>query len=376
MTGPVDVRVVGGGPAGLGFALAAARHGLRVAVHEKAGAPGIDKPCGEGLMPDGVQILRAWGVEPRGRPFRGIVWRAAAGATPSEAPRAAADFPGEPGLGIRRTELHRAMAAAAAEVAELRWGSNVRRVDPGDAGGDPSLETDRGREPARVVVVADGLRSRLRADLGLAGRAARQKRYGVRRHLALAPWEDRVEVRWGSGAETYVTPVADDEIGVAVLWSGRKAGFDALLADFPELSGRIEGAERRSSDRGAGPLAQRARRVRRGRTLLLGDAAGYLDAITGEGLALAFRQAEALAERIAANDVEGWDGVHRRLVRLPTLLIRLLLIAEARPALRRRLLEATSRDPGLFAALLRVHVGDEPVRPRLVFRLLGGLATA
>ena len=92
-------------------------------------------------------------------------------------------------------------------------------------------------------MAADGLHSRLRRWSGLAGREARWKRFGVRRHFAMEPWSRFVEVYWGDGCEAYVTPVADDLVGVAILWSGRKAGFDGLIGQFPLLQSRLAGAE-------------------------------------------------------------------------------------------------------------------------------------
>ncbi len=88
----------------------------------EAGTPPIDKACGEGLMPDGVEVLSGLGVEFEAietRAFRGI--RYVDGDLVAEG-----RFPGAPGLGIRRTVLHGALSRRAAEVGvDLRWGSRV-----------------------------------------------------------------------------------------------------------------------------------------------------------------------------------------------------------------------------------------------------------
>lgn len=353
-----DVAVVGGGPAGLAFAIAAAGRGLAVTVLDRA-VPPVDKACGEGLMPDGVERLAALGVElGAGHPFRGIRYL-------SDHLVAEGRFPGPPGLGVRRLALHRALVRRAAEVGvELRWGTRVTGLAGEPEHGPLAVVTEGGRVPARWIVGADGLRSRVRRWAGLAGSPARHRRFGVRRHFRLPPWSDLVEVHWAEGCEAYVTPVAAEEVGVALLWEeGRvdgRGGFDRLLAAFPALARRLGGAPAASRDRGLGPLEQRTRGVYRGRVALLGDASGYVDALTGEGLSLAFHQAHALAAALAAGDLEPYAAACRRLRRLPDRLTRLLLAVERRPRLRRRVIAALAADPELFSRLLAIHARQRP----------------
>jgi flavin-dependent dehydrogenase len=85
---------------------------------------------------------------------------------------------------------------------------------------------------------------------------------------------------------------------------------------------------------------------------LVGDAAGYLDAITGEGLALAFHQAAAVVEAIASGDLAAYRAAHRRIVRYPTAVTRLLLEVERRSALRRRVMRSLASDPALMSRFL------------------------
>ncbi|MEM6457555.1 MAG: FAD-dependent monooxygenase, partial [Acidobacteriota bacterium] len=115
-------------------------------------------------------------------------------------------------------------------------------------------------------------------------------------------------------------------------------------------------------DRGWGPLRQDVRAVQRGRALLVGDAAGYLDAITGEGLSLAFHHAAAAADALVASAERGDDrqlrryrARHRAVHALPDAIIRGMLWLEARPPLRRRVLRALAAEPALFGRLLAVH---------------------
>ena len=366
MLAECEALIVGGGPVGLVTAIELRRRGLDVLVVDR-GQPPIDKGCGEGLMPDGVQALHRLGMaldEVEHAPFRGI--RYLEGEVVAEA-----DFAGVVGAGIRRTTLHRALVERAEEV-EVRalWGLTVRGLAAGQ------VETDRGRLRGEWIIGADGLHSRVRQWTGLADPRRSWQRCGVRRHYALAPWSDRVEVYWGDGCEAYVTPVADRQLGVAFLWSGQKASFDSLLAGFPALERRLRGATIDSRDRGAAWLEQRSRAFCRGRVALVGDAAGYRDAITGEGLSVGFHQAREVAEAIANGDLEEYEKAARRVVALPFLLIRLLLEAERRPWLRRRLIRALATEPDLFARLLAVHIRQSPPRsvgPKGVLQLARGL---
>ena len=98
----------------------------------------------------------------------------------------------------------------------------------------------------------------------------------------------------GAVAEVYVTPVNREEVGVALISSNPKlrlgTRMDDALEEFPELCARLKDADLASSKRGAITVTRKLRRVYRDRTVLVGDASGGVDAITGEGLCLAFRQ--------------------------------------------------------------------------------------
>ena len=369
MLADTEVLVVGGGPAGLATAVELRQRGLEVVVIDRASPP-IDKACGEGLMPDGVRHLVQLGVHLPTRhraELRGIRYL-------DGEIQAQARFLQGTGLGVRRTALHRAMVERAdAAGAELIWETPARGLER------DRVLTDRGDARARWIVGADGLHSRIRRWVGLDSGKAKFSRHGIRRHFGLAPWTDLVEVYWGDHCEAYVTPVATDEVGVVLLWSGEKSDFDRLLHRFPVLSERLEGAPSTSRDRGAGRLEQRTRAVYRERVALVGDAAGYRDAITGEGMSVAFHQARALATSILAGDLGQYARAVHRLTALPCALIRALLEVERRPWLRRRLIRALAREPALFERLLAVHTRDLPpgsLIPGGLIRLVRGLVSA
>ena len=303
----VDVIVVGGGPVGLAAAIEARMSGLTVIVIEpRAGA--IDKACGEGLMPGAVPALARLGVDPPGRPLRGVSYRASGR-------QADHRFAAGSGRGVRRLALSTALAdrAAALGVARVEGAVDAAARDPRGV-----TMSGRGFSPVRgsFVLAADGLRSPVRGLVGIRSRVGRLRRFGLRRHFRVAPWNDFIEVHWTPDVEAYVTPVADDTVGIAVL--GRApVDFDAAIASVPSLRGRLRGgpggdsagAEPASALRGAGPFPQRAsRRIDdTGRVLLVGDASGYVDAITGEGIRVGLAQARAAVECIVADRADRYE---------------------------------------------------------------------
>jgi flavin-dependent dehydrogenase len=328
-----DVVVVGGGPAGLASGLYARRAGLSVAIVEARRAP-IDKACGEGLMPPAVRALEDLGIRPHGRSFRGICYR-------SGPHSAVADFANGTGLAVRRTGLHADLHAAAVGAGVELIQQHVRdvRTDHAQAWVDGIA--------ARYVIAADGLHSHTRRSLGL-DRPTPAARWGVRAHFACAPWTDRVEVHWSAAGEAYVTPVAPDCVGVAVLGGDRRP-FAERLRDFPSLVDHLP-ARPAASVRGAGPLHQRARARVAGRVLLVGDSAGYVDALTGEGLSMAFACARAAVGRIVEGRPDRYEHDYRGITRRYRLITKALLSVAGQPLLRRGVVPLAERAPWLFAA--------------------------
>jgi flavin-dependent dehydrogenase len=333
-----DVFIIGGGPAGLGAAIAARLKGFDVVVADAAEPP-IDKACGEGLMPDSLEALGQLGVaiDPeQSFAFRGIRFLGEGGTVQ-------ADFPREPGIAVRRVRLHQALIDRAREVGvRLLWRTHVT-----------GFQDVR----ARWIIGADGGNSRVRRWAGLDAVRSESHRYGFRRHYRVRPWADFVEVYWGSGCQMYVTGVAHDEMLIGLLTRDPHMRLNDALPHFPQLARKLIGAATLSEERGAMTVMRRLRRVYRGRIALIGDASGSVDAITGEGMGLAFRQALALGDALAANNLDQYQIAHRRLARRPALLAQLMLMLDRFPRVRPRVLRTFEAQPVIFERLLAVHVG-------------------
>ncbi|TQO19970.1 flavin-dependent dehydrogenase [Rhodoglobus vestalii] len=351
----VDVIVVGGGPIGLAAAINARMRGLTALVIEPR--PGtIDKACGEGVMPGAVAELTALGVHPHGRTIAGISYQ-------NGKRTAEHRFSGDTALGVRRTELHRALTERAAELGVRVEHGKVEAVEQrdgrqsdGDLVGAVSAQLVDGRTiEGRWMLGCDGLLSTVRELVGLATRPRRvrhkdSRRFGIRQHFEVAPWSDLVEVHWAPNAEVYITPVGDTEIGVAVL-GRRGTSFEEALASVPALAERLRDAPSASSSRGAGPLLQNTRGQRAGRVLLVGDAAGYVDAITGEGLRLGLAEARAAIECIVGGEPERYEREWRRITR-DFRMLTTGLVAAANSPLRRTIVPLAARLPWVYGRIV------------------------
>lgn len=335
----IDLLVAGGGPAGLVTAAHAARAGMEVVVIEHRRGP-IDKACGEGLMPHSLAHLDRLGVELDGRAFYGI--RYLDGRRTAEA-----RFAGGPGRGVRRTVLHDALSKAVADA-----GVQVVHAEIGEVTQDATSVSAAGFR-ARYLAAADGLHSPIRRALGLAAPEPQRRRWGIRRHVQIAPWSDCVEVHWGRGpqaCEAYVTPVNDDCVGIAILTSTR-GGFEEHLRQFPALMERVHG-QPHGQDRAAGPLRQKVTHRTAGRVLLVGDAAGYVDALTGEGMGLAFGAAELLVNCVRADRPEDYDRQWRSLTRRYRMLTAGLLHATGIRPVRAAITPLAAALPAVFSTVV------------------------
>lgn len=379
--------IVGAGPAGSAAAHFLASAGHTVVLLDRRSFP-REKPCGEGVLPAGARVLERMGVaaqlrERGARPFRGIRYHAPGGRT------ADGMFPrGEAGFGVRRNVLDETLLRAAQSSPHVTLRENVpvrELLRDETSGAFCGVRTESGGEiRAALVIGADGARSRVRKLAGLDGRAT--ERWGVRQHfrpLDPPPAEEMVDVYVTGSAEAYVTPVSPGEYGVA--WLRGDAG-DASSAAAPEGDGATKGerliretlrgrsgiaaalaeAPATSEPLAAAGMGSVARRPIADGLLLLGDAAGAPDPITGMGVAFALRCAEglpaALAGAFARNDfsrtaLAPYLALRRREVAGGFAVTRAVMWLASRKPRAELAIRALRAAPPLFPALFRLAAG-------------------
>ncbi|MFC5862008.1 NAD(P)/FAD-dependent oxidoreductase [Acidicapsa dinghuensis] len=373
-----DVLIIGGGPAGLTAALALRKRGVKVTVAD-ARKPPIDKACGEGIMPDSLRELATLGVDltpEDGAPFQGIrfVNHGSEPGTMRIRGMATAEFPEDKrfpsnvGVGLHRLRLHEKLVNAAEGAGvELRWQTQAQLKRDGH------VIAHGCQAKYGWLIGADGQSSPVRAWADLDRGRILTQRFGFRQHFRVKPWSPYVEVHWGRMGQAYVTPVAENEVCVAVMTRHPRLRLGAILEDLPILRERLAGGlemplDALDAERGALTTTRRLRQVARGRVALVGDASGSADAITGEGMGMGFRQGLLLAECIGDWDRGGmarYNQLHPKILQLPQTMARIMLLMDRWEGFRDRAIAVLGEKPGLFARMLGVHLGVEAM-PRFL----------
>jgi 2-polyprenyl-6-methoxyphenol hydroxylase-like FAD-dependent oxidoreductase len=340
-----DVLVVGGGPAGLGAAIAASMRGLRAAVVDPRRPP-IDKPCGEGLLPEAVDGLHGLGVPLNSEiafPLRGICFQ-------DDFSNVSALLPEGRAFGLRRTALHELLTARAAAVGvKFFWGARVSDFEVSGARVDGEFVR------CRWLVGADGHNSVVRKWAALEPRGTNGRRFAFREHFSISPWTEFVEVHWTNHAQMILTPVGPREVCAGVFTSDPQMRLEEALEEFPVVAQRLRNAPRMSAEKGTVTALERPRRVTRGSVALIGDASCTVDGVAGQGLSLAFQQAGQLADAMTSSDLAAYESAHRKISVLAMRMTRLLLLMNRSSTLRRGILKIFARRPGLFSKIISIH---------------------
>lgn len=380
-----DVVVVGGGPAGSATAILLARAGLHVCLLEKGHYP-REKPCGEYLSPGCVSLLQRLGVfstftAERPHPIRGMRIEADRGTVFTAT--YAGDGTGHHGYALPRYRLDPVLFDAARQAGvDCHEGSQVVDVmREGERVVGVVMES-RGRPQvlrAAITIGADGRSSVVARRLKLfTWHPSHRKMALLQRFQAPEDRGDLGEVYLGRAGYCILNPEGAGVFNVGLVvdqrdlplhraWDGV---FRELRADFPQVRGMVERARPLNALRVIGPLACRAKRVAGDGFLLVGDAAGYYDPMTGEGVYQALRGAELAAGTVVealANGGPAGEALGRYAV---------CYRREFAPKDRVcQLLQQIVRRPGLCGLLVR-RLNDRPTHAEELMGIVGDLLAA
>lgn len=391
----LDVLIIGAGPAGTALATRLARDGFTVAIADRSAFP-RRKPCGEFLSPQCVPYLDALGLggvldELGAQPVAGMRLLAYG----ARADGRFRQLPGRPahdrhGYGVRREHFdHRLLQAACAAGASFlpRHEFVALRRDAGGTVVGADLRGPGGVVPvaARWLVGADGVHSKVARALGVQRRLGWLDQFALVAHFDGVPPRPEADVHLLPGGFFAATTVDAGVHSVNLVLPRARLSqrgdrdWDQFVADqlagAPDLQQRLAGARRQRPWRGIGPFGFTTTRTSLPGAALVGDAAGYVDPLTGEGIYFALFGARALGDALAAalhgpatadHALAGYRRARRRELGPRLFAARVLQRALRWPWLVRAALRGLGRRPAL-ADLVVTMTGDT-IHPRQLWQ--------
>ena len=370
MSNNLSFGIIGGGPAGLATAICLSEEGHEVTLFERGTFP-VDKVCGEGIMPTGVEYLTKHKILELINPddkkeFRGVRYIS------NNSKYLEGRFKSGFGLGIKRAVLSEAFYKKLAQLNNVTICENSELVDIYKNDESVGIEIKDGDNNKKYefdyLIGCDGIRSKVRKLCKLeSNKYAEHQRIGARMHFETEPWSDLVEVYWKDYIEAYITPVGYNIVQFAFIWDNKSVRpqsryrMDVGLKElFPELFKRVENCKQLSKLKTVGPIAVSSKKLYKNRVILLGDAYTYLDGITGEGISIAFKEAEILADSIS-NHSDDFIKYYEKEVKIITnnylRMTNLALHVSYFPILRRILFPFVTNK--FFSHLLEINMGRE-----------------
>ena len=353
MIKPLDLAVIGGGPVGLYTAIKLAMKGHRVSLFDKRSWP-IDKVCGQGIMPSGVERLKKIGIKfnySNSSFINGVEYI-------DRHMKVGGVFP-EKGLGVERIELSKLLLEKAKTFENIRLYPNtsIDSITNKDIGVE--IGHAESAHTFDYVFGCDGLLSFVREQLDKTKVRKKNLRMGARVHCQIAPWSENVQVYWGNGIEAYVTPVREDRIEIAFLWF--KSHFQTgpnlehkLFDEFPALKEKLSGVQCESDFKGCGPFSKYSKCIQDKRVVFVGDSYLFKDGITGEGVSLGFKAADIVSETF--NKPSYFSRLHIKLLYLNYLLwVELALFMSRNTKMRRATLRFLDKHQRLFNLILNLN---------------------
>ncbi len=396
-----DAIVVGGGPSGAALAIGLAQHGYDVLLLDAARFP-RDKICGEGISPEAWPRLEAIGAADRVRALQPQPLRGMRLVSPDGTAFCGRYGGGRAGFAVRRLSFDAALLAAArGHGVEVKEGLRVTELlREGDA--VTGVIAAESFQPlpftARVVCGADGRRSVVARRLGLLREHPTMRRFAVRGYWDAVQGLDEVgEMHVGDRGYCGIAPLAARRANVTFVLDVREMspaagdleGFyrRSLVERWPRVAERLECARLLEPPRAIGPLALECRAVSARGVVLVGDAAGFYDPFTGEGVTLALRTAELAASAIAAalgssprggtlERLDPYERARHAATRGKFRFNRLLQSAIAYPALANALARRLARRPDLADRLVGIAGDFVPARSALDLGFLADLLCA